>query len=154
MKELQRQITAALQRPADAARWREATGGTPQECPPIYSFDNCSVHTKDAHLRDLGLMLEDGTATDAWLPLPAYSPDLHRTIERTFGRVSETVQQWLRRLRHKPDMEEASRQVLKIFRDTQTSDTISKCMWGKHSLLDLYRHVSDLGGAKAVRPHR
>lgn len=160
MAELKKRIDTKLQEPAAAAAWQAATGGTPQQCPPIYSFDNPSIHRNNrAYLRALGLM-EEGSRkpTEAWLVLPTYSGDLHRTIERVHARVCTQFQAWVDDSSCARTMTTYCHKLLSFFL-TQTSTQITHCMWGKPTdrhpatMLELYNKVLALGGEKAPRPY-
>lgn len=155
MQQLQDRITAKLQEPEAAAAWKAATGGTPEECPPIYSFDNPSIHLNNTtYLRELGLM-EGSAPTDAWLQLPTYSGDLHRTIERVHARVCRQFQTWLDDASQDRTMADYCQTLCDIFFSTQTAAQIHSCMWPQHtpSLLALYKHVVETAGDKAARPY-
>lgn len=157
MAELKSRIERKLQEPAAAAAWQAATGGSPAECPPIYSFDNPSIHSGATHLAELGLTSE-GKPTAAWLELPTYSGDLHRTIERVHARVCSAFQGWLDDASEPCTMLAYCNKLIELFR-TQTPTQIEQCMWGKpenkkaKSLLDLYNKVISLGGDMAPRPY-
>lgn len=152
MKELQHTVQEMLSKPEWAEAWKTLTGGTPEECPPIYSFDNPSIHRNDhAHLRELGLMAADSTkATDAWLELPPYSGDLHRTIERVHARICGEFQRQLEDESCKRSMQFYCERLAKIFYETQTTVTVSECL---ASISSLYEHVVAKQGAKAERPY-
>lgn len=152
MRELQANVQQQLRDPATARAWRAATGGTPQECPPIYSFDNPSIHKNNKdYLRELGLMeLDKDEATTAWLVLPRYSGDLHRTIERTHARVCDKFQAALNEERTARTMEFYIQRLFGFFR-TQDSKVITKCM---SKLPQLYQKVIELNGAKPPRPFK
>lgn len=151
MQELQAKVLRRLEDPAAAAAWAEATGGTPAERPPIFSFDNPSIHKNNQeYLRELGLMQLDGEKpTDAWLLLPTYSGDLHRTIERVHGRVCSAFQGMLNTESTARTLEFYIDRLFKLFK-LQTSDLITACM---STLPDLYQKVIALAGAKAPRPY-
>lgn len=151
MRELQAKVLQRLEDSAAAAAWAEATGGTPAERPPIFSFDNPSIHKNNqAYLRELGLMQQDSEQpTDAWLLLPTYSGDLHRTIERVHGRVCSAFQDMLHAESTARTMEFYIHRLFTLFK-LQTSELITACM---RSLPDLYHKVIALDGAKAPRPY-
>ena len=157
MKELQHYVTAYLEDPERRAAWEDATGGTPEQCPPIYSFDNPSIHKDNAtHLRELGLVEADGeTPTAAWLALPSYSPDLHRTIERTHARVCGEFQQWVDNESTSRSMEVYCTTLARLFYNTQKPSVISRCM-NKHkaSMHALYKKVIELKGGRAPAPFK
>jgi len=160
MQQLQEAVMKKLAEPEHLAAWVAATGGTPEECPPIYSFDNPSIHLNNhAYLVELGLAKLSAPGaplepTDAWLPLPPYSGDLHRTIERVHARVCGQFQRWVNTSTTARTMEGYCTKLADIFNTTQTADVISACMGKKNaSLPDLYRKVVELGGGKAPRPY-
>ena len=141
-------------------KWKQATGGTPEKCPPIFSFDNPTIHLNNqTYLRELGLMAAGSEeATGAWLKLPPYSGDLHRTIERVHARVCQQFQRWMNDSTTERDMDFYCRALAGIFWRTQTPELIHACMWkkkaphGSPDLWELYECVVDTDGAKAPRP--
>lgn len=154
MEGLKARMADALQQPEWAERWQAATGGTPQQCPPIYSFDNPHTHTGNkTYLRALGLVGAKWEPTAAWLELPAYSGDLHRTIERVHARVCGQFQQWLDGESGTRNMDFYVRKLADVFNSSQTPKLISKCMWGRHPLPELYSAVIAVAGAKVGRPY-
>jgi hypothetical protein len=127
-----------------AEAWRQATGGDPVTCPPIYSFDNCSVHVNDKQaLRGLGLVDQADNPTAFWLRLPTYSGDLHRSIERVHARICSAFKAWLDDDCKEYGMYEYIAILHYFFHKTQTSAVISKCM---SDISDLYQQVVDLRG--------
>lgn len=150
MEQLQGKVHARLADPEEAAKWKAATGGTPEECPPIYSFDNPSIHIKNpTYLAQLGLVEADtGEPTATWLQLPPYSGDLHRTIERVHARVCGKFQRWVNVDSSARTMEFYCRTLVGLFL-TQTPEIISSCMASIHKL---YQKVVELKGDKAPRP--
>jgi hypothetical protein len=153
MKGIMSTVNSRLQNPAARAAWEAVTGGTPEERPPIYSFDNPSVHTDLAALQELGLADDEGKPTSLWLPLPTYSGDLHRTIERVHARVCGDFEAWLLQDCKEYDMQQYVAKLSEIFMKTQTPATIFGCMWGKpsESLDALYRSVVERNGGRP--PH-
>ena len=157
MVELKARITAKLAEPEAAAAWQAATGGSPSERPPIFSFDNPSMHKVKSHLRELGLATASGAPTDSWLELPTYSGDLHRTIERVHARVCGQFQEWVNDTTTPRTMPFYCNKLIDLFLK-QDSEQITHCMWGKPreahpaTLLALYEKVIALGGEKAPRP--
>lgn len=134
-------------------KWMEATGGTPEECPPIYSFDNPSIHTSGTtHLVQLGLVdSETGEPTSKWLKLPPHSPDLHRTIERVHARVCGAFQAWLYDDRNDYCLQGYCNKLWKIMFDTQLNTVIKACM---SDISDLYHRVVELKGDIPERRYR
>jgi hypothetical protein len=139
------------------AAWIEHTGGAPEQCPPIYSFDNPSIHTTGAvsGLRRLGLLDDQNKPTAAYLQLPPHSGDLHRTIERVHARICGAFQRWLDEDSTEYHIMGYCAKLYSIFITTQTSDVIHSCMFGKpdahgnpskHSLSHLYARVVELKG--------
>jgi hypothetical protein len=127
-----------------AAAWKEATGGTPLSCPPIYSFDNCSVHVNNKeYLKGMGLVDQHNKPTAAWLELPTYSGDLHRTIERVHARICGAFQAWLDDDNKEYCVHGYIKMLHHIFFTTQTSTIITKCM---SDIDQLYQKVVDLNG--------
>jgi hypothetical protein len=156
MNQLQANVQAELAKPEVAAAWEAATGGTPQQCPPIFSFDNPSIHVASiTNLKQLGLVPPDSkdakVPTDAWLQLPPYSGDLHRTIERVHARVCGVFQRWIDDDSGDYTMLAYCKCLANYFKTTQTPAVISSCM---QSLPELYAHVVELQGAKAHRPFK
>lgn len=150
MQELQAKVLQRLEDPATAAAWAAATGGTP-DTPPIFSFDNPSIHKNNLdYLRELGLVQQGSDKpTDAWLQLPTYSGDLHRTIERVHGRVCRAFQEMLNTESTARTLEFYIDRLFKLFK-LQTSELITACM---KNLPELYEKVIELKGAKAPRPY-
>ena len=156
MTQLQAKVQAELAKPEVAAAWKAATGGTPQQCPPIFSFDNPSIHKNDTdYLKELGLAAPESkkkpVPTETWLVLPPYSGDLHRTIERVHARVCGRFQRWVDDDHTAYAMIAYCKVLKNIFEQTQTPDVISKCM---KTLPKLYKHVVEVKGAKARRPFK
>ena len=156
MTKLQANVQAELAKPEVAAAWEAATGGTPQQCPPIFSFDNPNIHTASiANLKELGLAAPESrktaVATESWLVLPPYSGDLHRTIERVHARVCGQFQRWVDDDRAVYTMKAYCQCLKGFFELTQTPEVISKCM---KTLPKLYQHVLEVQGAKARRPFK
>lgn len=73
---------------AAAARLR-LSGEWPAGAPIIYSFDNDKIHQKPETLAALKINYKNR------LPLPPYSPDMHRVIEYTVGRLKTAFRKWL-----------------------------------------------------------
>lgn len=136
------------------AAWIAHTGGTPEECPPIYSFDNPSIHTANLQgLHALGLVDAAGKPTAAWLQLPPHSGDLHRTIERVHARICGAFQAWLDDDCTEYHIFGYIMKLQNIFLTTQLSDVICSCMFGKpgtasekHNIFALYERVRELKG--------
>ena len=142
-------VSARLATPEWRQRWKEQTGGTPEECPPIFSFDNPSIHTQYLEgLRKLGLVDAEGKPTDAWLVLPPHSGDLHRTIERVHARTCGAFQAWFNEMHTEHHIFGYCKKLLDIFVQTQTPTTIQECMHGqKGPISSLYARVVELRGA-------
>ena len=151
MAALQAEVQKRLTDPEVAAAWQAATGGTPEQCPPIYSFDNPSIHKNNkTYLAELGLAHPGSDKpTDTWLKLPPYSGDLHRTIERVHARVCGIFQRWLDDEFTEWSMEQYCHTLQGIFYKSQTPALIQGCMKNIHLL---YSKVIELKGAKAPRP--
>lgn len=73
---------------AAAARLR-LSGDWPTGAPIMYSFDNDKIHQKPETLAALKINYKNR------LPLPPYSPDMHRVIERTVGRLKTAFRKWM-----------------------------------------------------------
>ena len=136
--------------------WQLFTGGTPEQYPPIYSFDNPSAHTSNLeYMKELGLAVAKvGTemvATDAWLKLPAHSPDLHRTIERVHARVCDQFQEWMDDDCQQYSVQEYCFKMQQIFFKTQTGTCIRGCM---KDISALYERVVELKGGIPERKYR
>ena len=160
MQQLQAAVQQKLEQPEHRAAWVAATGGTPKDCPPIYSFDNPAIHLNNhAYLMELDLAKVSAPGapvvpTEHWLQLPPYSGDLHRTIERVHARICGQFQHWLNTNTTVRTMEFYCTHLARIFYDTQTDKVISACMNKKNaSLPALYRKVVELDGGKAPRPY-
>lgn len=156
MTTLQQTVHAELAKPEVAAAWEAATGGTPQQCPPIFSFDNPSIHKASlSNLKRLGLVAPGATngevPTEAWLQLPPYSGDLHRTIERVHARLCGDFQRWVDDDRAEYTMKAYCKCLKSFFEKRQSPSVISACM---QSLPALYKHVVELQGAKARPPFK
>lgn len=76
--------------PLNALAWFWRVGSSPAVAPPIFSFDNASVHVNQGALIHLGI-----SAVSNWEVLPPHSGDLHRVIERVHARVCGAFQDWL-----------------------------------------------------------
>lgn len=144
LKSIKEEMARRLTTKEGADAWKKATGGDPVTCHPIYSFDNCNSHVSDSEaLRELGLMDEKDNPTAFWLPLPTYSGDLHRTIERVHARICGAFKHWLDDDTQEYCVEGYAHMLCYFFLKTQTSTVITKCM---SSISDLYQQVVDLGG--------
>jgi len=151
MNRIKSDLAARFADPEVRAKWQAATGGTPEEQPPIFSFDNPSSHTDLEALQQLGLADNAGEPTPIRLKLPAYSGDLHRTVERVHARICGKLQRWLDVFDEEYSMVTYCVKLRNIFLKSQTPEVISKCMWdvtgkGQHSLIALYKAVCDNGG--------
>lgn len=140
--------------PEGRRAWIAATGGTPDadDNPPVYSFDNPSIHTDPGMLTSLGLAdPSTGKPADKWLELPPRSGDLHRTIERVHARICGAFRDWLYDDCTEYCMMGYCLKLAQIFKTTQTAQVISKCM---KNITALYRKVVELEGKRAPRPFR
>jgi len=158
MKKIMGVMDAVLATEEGKAAWKKATGGTPEDCPPIYSFDNPSIHTDPDVLVSLGLATVDAKnvlhPTDKWLQLPPHSPDLHRTIERAHARLCGPFQDWLYLDRQEHTMLEYCFKLRSTFfapRGDFVANTIQACM---RDISELYQRVVDLKGNIPEKPYR
>lgn len=143
MEGIKRVMAEVLSDPLGRQQWIKATGGTPEECPPIYSFDNPSIHTDFVVLFTLGLVDDEGKPANR-LVLPPHSPDLHRTIERVHARICKRFQDWLYDVPNICEMQDYCSKLQSIFYETQLKDVIQACM---SDISDLYERVVELKGA-------
>jgi hypothetical protein len=148
MQQLKGKVTAMLQQPKYRDLWIERTGGTPEQCPPIYSFDNPPIHTDLEVLKQLGLADEQGKPVDR-LVLPAHSPDLHRCAERVHARICGKFQEWLNHETEDFSMEYYCRVLQNIYYTTESEDITYKDIANIDKLYDV---VIELNGARAPRP--
>ena len=156
MTRIQANMRYLLEQEAGRKLWQLSTGGTPEQYPPIYSFDNPSIHTSNLeYMQQLGLAAgKVGTelvATSAWLKLPAHSPDLHRTIERVHARICEQFQEWMDDDCQLYSVQEYCQKLQQIFWKTQTGACIRGCM---KDISALYEHVVELEGGIPERKYR
>lgn len=147
-----------LDTPQGREAWKKATGGTPESHPPIYSFDNPSIHTDPDVLVSLGLATKDATGvaqpTDKWLQLPPHSPDLHRTIERAHARLCDPFQVFLYKDTCEYTMAGYCWLLSQLFyaqRGDFVARTIQACM---HDIDALYQRVVELHGNIPERKYR
>lgn len=139
-------VNYILSQPLGAAYWEKATGGTPEACPPIFSIDNPTIHTHTEVLAKLGLVKDVN-----WLKLPAYSGDLHRTIERVHARICGAFMRWLYDDRTVYSVEQYCKALRAYFLDTQVKDLIQACM---SNLDELYARVIELKGGLPEKAFR
>lgn len=138
------EMARRLSTPEGAAAWKEATGGDPVTCHPIYSFDNCTAHVSNMQaLRGMGLVDQHDKPTAFWLQLPTYSGDLHRTIERVHARICGAFKHWLDEDTEQYCVHGYINMLQYFFLHTQTSAVITKCM---SDISDLYLQVVELRG--------
>lgn len=144
MEALQARINEELAKPEKRAAWRAATGGFPEHCPPIFSFDNPKIHTDPVVLAALGI--EEGKNR---LVLPPYSPDLHRAIERVHGRICRTFQQWLNKDTKPYCMAGYCQYLERIFYSSEKPSITTADL---DDIDKLYHKVIELKGNRAPRP--
>lgn len=151
MLEIKRVLNEVQASPLGRQKWYEATGGYPEVCPPIFSFDNPSIHTDPIHLIMLGLSEFNGLPTASRLVLPPHSGDLHRTIERVHARICKNFQDWLYEDDNEYCVEGYCAKLRSIFYNTQQKDVISSCIKDIHKL---YKRVIELKGGVVERKYR
>lgn len=151
MVDLKRVLNEVLATPLGRQKWYEATGGYPEVCPPIFSFDNPSIHTDPTHLIMLGLSDFAGLPTPSRLVLPPHSGDLHRTIERVHARICGYFQDWLYDDTAEYCMEGYCAKLRHIFYSTQQKNVIQKCI---KDISKLYTRVVELNGGITERKYR
>ncbi len=117
-------MAAKLAEPEAVEAWIQATGGTPLDCPPMFSFDNPTVHSDPEALKELGLADKEGNETAIRLKLPTYSGDLHRTIERVHARICGDFEWWLLNDCQEYDMLQYCLKLRDIFFTTQSPAVI------------------------------
>ena len=113
--------------------------------PILYSYDSDQVH-KSAKAK-LESRLGIGESCGNRLPLPFYSPDMHKVIEHTHALVARGMAEALRKDR-KADkgMEYYKKLCQDVFFEKVTQEGVSKDV---HSLRLLYRYIKRRQGAYA-----
>lgn len=153
MKMLEARATRLLENKEFADRWEQRTGGTPAQCPPIYSFDNPTIHFDLAVLLELKMAVQDERdkvhVTPKRLVLPPYSGDLHRCIERVHARICGKFQEWVNHTTDSYSMSAYCQKLQDIFYTTETHNITFKDI---QTIDALYEKVIELAGAKAPRP--
>ncbi len=144
MLALKAKLAAELAKPEQRAAWRKATGGTPEHCPPIFSFDNPTIHTDPDNMAELGIV--DDVSRQV---LPPYSPDLHRVIERVHARVCQRFQKWVNADTQSYCMEGYCQALEYVFWKSEKPSIISADLEKIHLL---YEKVIELHGNRAPRP--
>ncbi len=144
MQALQAKINEELAKPEKRAAWRAATGGFPEHCPPIFSFDNPKIHTDPEALAALGIV--DGQNR---LVLPPYSPDLHRAIERVHARICRTFQMWVNKDTKEYCMAGYCAYLERIFYSTEKPSITASDV---DNIDKLYHKIIELKGNRAPRP--
>ena len=132
-------------------KWVQMTGGTPWETPPLYSFDNPSIHTDQAVLQKLGLNRSWPVLGALRLELPAQSPDLHRVIERTHANLCGKFQKWLNEDPQVYCMQGYCNVMAFIFYYHLKASSIQSDL---DRIDALYQKVVDLKGRRAPPPFR
>lgn len=113
--ELQRRIAQILGEPVAIASWLKRTGGTPTTHPPIFSMDNPSIH-------DSAVEVHIGKQWGNRFSLPVQSPDIHRVVERTHGRICSLFRDWLFETHEKLTPKQYAEKLQQIFHSTQWPD--------------------------------
>lgn len=139
-------LAQLLSSEAGIHRWTRLTGGSPQQKPPIFSLDNDGIHSHPDTLTNLGLF--DGLTR---LPLPAHSPDLHRTVERAHARICGPFQAWVNDQTTELTPAVCLQQLMYIFYNTQKASVIEADM---SDIRDLYTRVLELGGSRPPKRFR
>jgi hypothetical protein len=127
-------------------RWTRLTGGDPSLTQPMFSFDNDSIQSQATTLTRLG-MFDFLTR----LPLPAHSPDLHRTVERPHARICRPFQEWVNGLEEHLSPAQYIDKLRTIFYTTQLSDIIIRDM---KDIRQLYTRVVQLRGGRPEKKYR
>ena len=118
---LERLVPIAEKIMADNAKYLD----NPEECDPVYSLDNPSIHDK-ASLTDLGIVEGQNT-----FPLPAYGGDMHKVIEHIHGQMVGWFQRFMSQCR--------DRYPPKVYRDQ-----LEGMFWGKVAAESVARDVNSL----------
>ncbi len=143
---LYNRVAMLLQTAAGIHRWTRLTGGSPAQTPPIYSLDNDGIHSHPETLTLLGMF--------NWLtrfPLPAHSPDLHRTVERTHARICGQFQAWLNDQTAPVSPAECIQMLQYIFYTTQEPSVIEADM---SDIRELYHQVMEKKGGRPAKQYR
>lgn len=146
MQLLFHKVAMLLQTDAGIHRWTRLTGASPQQAPPMYSLDNDGIHSHPETLTRLGMF--------DWLtrlPLPAYCPDLHRTVERVHARICGKFQTWLNDQTETVSAAECILQLMGIFYTTQEPSVIESDM---SNIRELYQQVVQLRGGRPKKQYR
>lgn len=85
------------------------------------------------------------------LPLPAYCPDLHRTVERVHARICGLFQTWLNDQTETVSVAECVLQLQHIFYTTQEPCVIESDM---SNIRELYQEVVKLKGGRPKKQYR
>jgi hypothetical protein len=114
----------------------------------LYSFDNANIHTCAVRA---GMLDFYGWTEDDRLPLPPYSPDMHRVIEHTHGTATAAFRKWLYENPDKRTVDDIKAGFEQVYREVNTPDAIAKDVAG---LPELYSWIHANGGEMAPRKMR
>jgi hypothetical protein len=107
---------------------------------PLFSWDNNRIQAS-ASLRAMGLREEQK------VPLPAYSPDMHKVIEHVFAHVKRAVQDALKQSRTRPLDADDARQLVEVCFRGATTESIMRDVL---SLRETYFVIAHAKGITAV----
>lgn len=99
-----------VQRATQGPVWREDAG----RHMPWWSFDNDKIHQNKLRLAYLKINANNR------FPLPPNSPDMHRVVERTIGRLKDKFRSWLYDNPGKRTMAEYRAELQRLFKQTVT----------------------------------
>lgn len=110
------------------AAWTTAAG----QAAPLWSFDNDTIHQNPQSHSTLKINKNNR------VPLPPNSPDMHRVVERSIGRLKKAFQSWLFEHPSARSMQQYRTALKKMFHKNETADVVSAEV---ASLPDVYREI-------------
>lgn len=141
MLELRAAVYGTLADEKKHAEWEQRTGGTVIACPPLYSFDNPTIHTDPATLWELQII-----PNLTRLELPPRSPDLHKVIEHSHAVICQRFQQWVNETSETWEMPGYCNVLRHLFYTKLTPTGIRKDV---ESLDKTFQAVVERGGERA-----
>ena len=111
----------------------------------MFSYDSARIHTSAMKLVDSAtgklVMASYGFKDSQRFPLPPYSPDMHRVIERTHGSAVIMFEKWLYQNPKKCSIQRYKEVFESIYRECCCADAIAADVAGLPELYEwIYSH--------------
>lgn len=126
----------------------------PEGASVLYSFDSARIHQSALSKDKEGKSMLGAIGFDAEqhrVPLPPYSPDMHKVIEHAHGRAVNKFQDWLYKTPGPFTMKKYKKQFEKIFKECCTPSIVSADV---DSLKGLYNEIRRVQGQLPARQMR